>query len=137
MEPGSQSGETVWEAVDRPDATLVVEAERTVLANESRLEKLLEVLFRNVDEHCDAGVTVTVRGTDEGFVVADDGPGLPAEIADSLFGESLDSSTVGLGLLIVERIVSGHGWEGSVDVTDGTRFEFSGVGTVTQTPAIG
>lgn len=43
---------------------------------------------------------------------------------------------MGLGLLIIERVVSGHGWEGTVERDDGTRFEFSGIGTVTEKPAI-
>jgi signal transduction histidine kinase len=39
---------------------------------------------------------VTVRGTDDGFVVADDGPGLPADVADSAFGAGYDFSRLGL-----------------------------------------
>ncbi len=116
-----------WTAVDPAEASLVVEDDRRLLADRSRLRQLLENLFRNVDDHCGPETTVTVRGTDDGFVVADDGPGLPADIADSLFGGDYDSSR--LGLLIVERVVSGHGWRGEVTVDDGTRFSFSGVGT--------
>lgn len=121
---------TAWENVDPADATLVVENDRQLSANRSRLRQLFENLFRNAEEHCGSGVTVTVRGTDEGFSVADDGPGLPPDIAESLFGGSFGTNRVGLGLLIVERVVSGHGWEGRVEVDDGTRFEFSGIGQV-------
>jgi hypothetical protein len=32
-----------------------------------------------------------------------------------------------LGLLIVERIVAGHDWTGSVECDGGTRFEFGRV----------
>jgi hypothetical protein len=42
---------------------------------------------------------VIVHGTDDGFVVANDGPGLPADVADSVFGVGYDSSR--LGLLVV------------------------------------
>ena len=31
---------------------------------------------------------------------------------------------------MVERVVSGHGWQGEVTVDDGTRFVFSDVSTV-------
>lgn len=123
---------SAWETVDPERATLVVEDDREVLADPSRLRQLLEHLFRNAVEHCLDGVTVTVRGTESGFVVADDGPGLPEEIAQGLFGGTFGSGQVGLGLLAVERIVSGHGWHGAVDVADGTRFAITGVGTVTE-----
>lgn len=125
-----------WDTVDPANATLVVQQDRTVLADESRLRQLFENLFRNVAEHCGAGVTVTVRGTDDGFVVADDGPGLPPGIANSLFEEELEPSSLGLGLLIIERVVTGHGWDATVETDEGARFEFTGVGTVTEKPAV-
>jgi signal transduction histidine kinase len=79
---------------------------------------------------------VTVRGTADGFVVADDGPGLPPAVADSLFGGRFDADRRGLGLLVVERVVSGHGWHGAVDPeADGTRIVVSGVGAEGETPA--
>jgi signal transduction histidine kinase len=127
---------TAWNTIDPPNATLVVEQDRSILADKSRLQQLFENLFRNVAEHCGAGVTVTVRGTDDGFVVTDDGPGLPPEVADSLFDDEFESSRLGLGLLIIERVVSGHGWEGAVERDDGTRFTFSGIGAVTKKPPI-
>ena len=117
-----------WATVDPETATLVVESDRELLADGSQLRQLFENLFRNVDEHCGPETTVTVRGTDDGFVVADDGPGLPADIADSTFDGDYDSSR--LGLFIVERVVSGHDWQGEITVDDGTRFTFSGVDTV-------
>ena len=124
-----------WRTVDPETATLAVVAERTILADTSRLQQLFENLFRNVDEHCGPDVTVTVEGTDDGFAVEDTGPGLPSEIADSLFGGEYGGGRRGLGLLIVERVVSGHGWRGDVRSTaDGTRFVFSHLGTVTETP---
>ncbi|WP_276224006.1 hypothetical protein [Haloarcula halophila] len=53
-----------------------------------------------------------------------------------MFGGEYGDGRRGLGLLIIERVVSGHGWTGQARVTDaGTRFVFSGVGTVTETPA--
>ena len=125
--------EAAWETVSPSNAALTVENNREFLADRSRLQRLFENLFRNVAEHCGADVTVTVRGTDEGFTVADDGPGLPESIADSLFDTDVEHRHVGLGLLIVERVVSGHGWNGSVTVDGGTQFSFTGVETVTDT----
>ncbi|MXR51655.1 GAF domain-containing protein [Halovenus sp. WSH3] len=116
-----------WGTVEPANATLVVETDRTLTADRSRLQQLFENLFRNVEEHCGEDVTVTVRGTEDGFIVADDGPGLPEEIAASLFGGELEPNRLGLGLLIIERVVSGHGWEGRVEVDDGTTFVVSGI----------
>ncbi|MFC6973452.1 sensor histidine kinase [Halomicroarcula sp. GCM10025709] len=127
---------TAWKTVDPATATLTVVDDRTIHADESRLRQLFENLFRNVDEHCEADVTVTVAGTDDGFVVEDTGPGLPESIAASLFDGDYTEGRRGLGLLIVERIVSGHGWSGAVEsTTDGTRFVFGDIG-ITTTPSV-
>ena len=123
-----------WNIVEPETATLEIVDDRVIRADASRLQQLFENLFRNVDDHCGADVTVTVEGTDDGFAVEDTGPGLPPDIADSLFGGAYDGRR-GLGLLIVERVVSGHGWNGSVHSTnDGTRFVFSDIGDVSDPP---
>jgi signal transduction histidine kinase len=121
-----------WETVSPQTANLEVTDDRVVQADRSRLRQLFENLFRNVDEHCGDSVSVTVEGTTDGFAVEDSGPGLPDEIAESLFGGEYGNGRRGLGLLIIERVVSGHGWKGSVESDEtGTRFEFSGIGVVT------
>jgi signal transduction histidine kinase len=123
---------TAWKTVNPPNARLEVENTTTLLADKSRLQQVFENLFRNVAEHCGPDTTVTVRGTDDGFVVSDDGPGVPESIADSLFDSDSEHGHVGLGLLIIERVVSGHGWHGSVSVDNGTQFSFGGIGRVTE-----
>lgn len=125
--------QAAWETVSPSNADLTVEADTEFLADRSRLQRLFENLFRNVAEHCGEDVTVTVRGTDDGFTVSDDGPGLPESIATSLFDSDVEHRHVGLGLLIIERVVSGHGWNGNVTIDDGTQFHFTGVETVTNT----
>jgi len=131
----SEVARTAWNTVDPETATLEISDDRILRADASRLRQLFENLFRNVDEHCGQGVTVTVEGTANGFAVADTGPGLPTDIADSLFGGEYGEGRTGLGLFIIERIVSGHGWSGDVRSTDrGTRFAFSNVGTVAENP---
>ncbi|QSG16178.1 GAF domain-containing sensor histidine kinase [Halapricum desulfuricans] len=131
----SSVARVAWETVSPTTATLEISNDRTVQADRSRLRQLFENLFRNVEEHCDAGVVVTVEGTQDGFAVEDTGPGLPEEIAESLFGGAYGKGRRGLGLLIVERVASGHGWNGSVESDKTrTRFEFSGVGVVTDPP---
>jgi PAS domain S-box-containing protein len=76
------------------------------------------------------GVAVTVDALDDGFAVADDGPGIDPDVRETLFetGVTGDDGT-GLGLAIVDRIANAHGWR--VDATDavdgGARFEVRGV----------
>jgi signal transduction histidine kinase len=141
--------EQAWRNVDTGGGRLVVERDRTVLADRGRAKQLLENLFGNSVEHgstgnrhasrsdgtvedggTDAGVTVTVGSTDAGFYVADDGPGIPEDKRDSVFdaGYSTGGGT-GFGLAIVERIAEAHGWTVSVceSETGGARFEFGGL----------
>ncbi|PSQ36258.1 hypothetical protein BRD05_03395 [Halobacteriales archaeon QS_9_70_65] len=81
----------------------------------------------------DDGVTVTVTiGTfEDGFYVADDGPGIPPEEREAVFesGYSTGRSGTGLGLSIVEQVAREHGWTiGLGESADGgARFEFTGV----------
>ena len=121
---------TCWEGIESGDASLRVETERTVDADEGLLCRLVENLLRNAVEHATAGdsLTVTVGDLpdDDGFYVADDGPGIPSHERDRVFehGYALSDGT-GLGLRIVERVGTVHGW--TVDATaseaEGARFE--------------
>jgi len=122
-----------WTVVDTETATLDVETERTLRADPSRLQQLLENVFRNAVQHADAEATVTVGdfADREGFFVADDGPGIPAEERDDIFepGYTTGDDGTGLGLSIVRTIAEAHGWGVSVTDADpetgtGARFEF-------------
>ncbi|ELZ78751.1 HAMP domain-containing histidine kinase [Haloferax volcanii] len=72
-------------------------------------------------------VTVTVGALENGFYVADDGPGIPAGERAVVFepGYSTREGGTGLGLAIVERIVVAHGWELTLTTAanGGTRVE--------------
>ena len=122
-----------WTVVETDAASLAVETDATLLADDSRLQQLLENVFRNSVEHGGADVVVTVGDLDErqGFFVADDGAGIPAAERDSVLdaGFSTDDGGTGLGLSIVRTIAEAHGWE--TDVTEsaagGARFEFGDV----------
>ncbi|QLH76049.1 PAS domain S-box protein [Halosimplex rubrum] len=142
---------TSWGTVATGDATLHVDAGTVVEADESRLRRLFENLFRNAVEHGSTspasqapedavehagdGVTVRVGALDDepGFFVEDDGPGIPADRRDRVFesGFSTASGGTGLGLSIVAQTADAHGWD--VRVTDadgdgsGARFEVVGV----------
>ena len=123
--------EAAWETAATGDARLEVEGSRTVLADGTRLQQLLENLFRNAGEH--AGPVVTVRVgplDDEGFYVEDDGSGIPEAEREAVFepGYSGDDGT-GLGLGICRCIAAAHGWEMVLteSADGGVRFELSGV----------
>ena len=122
-----------WDSVRTRNATLSVEVtpDTAILADEMRLRRLFENLFRNCVEHGGSSVTVTVTGDANGFAVADDGPGLPSEVETALAAADAENvKSFGLGLLVVQRVVSGHGWDLAVDSSDeGTRFSVSGVNT--------
>jgi len=118
-----------WGSIEAPGATLSVETERVVVADESRLRQVFENLFRNAVEHGGDGVAITVADTDEGFAVDDDGPGVPAAERETVFdlGTTDSADGTGFGLAIVQRVIGAHGW--SISVTEsadgGARFEIS------------
>jgi len=123
--------DSCWTNVETADATLVIDVDRTVLANESRLKQLFENLVRNAVEHAGADVTVTVGELDDGFYVADDGPGIPEDDREAVFeaGYSTSAEGTGFGLSIARQVAEAHGWDISVrDSADGgARFEITGV----------
>jgi len=126
-----EAAESAWHAVPTEDASLSVETNLTIEADNDRVEQLLGNLYRNAVEHGDPTVTVRIGECEDGFFVADDGPGLPQESGEDVFnaGYSTTSDGTGLGLDIVRQISEAHGW----DVSDhestegGARFEITGV----------
>jgi signal transduction histidine kinase len=125
--------ERCWDNVATADASLVVDADRTIEADRSRLQQLLENLFRNAVEHGGDDVRITVGELADGFYVDDDGPGIPRDKREDVFesGYTTASDGTGFGLAIVAEIASAHGW--TIDVTEsdegGARFEITGVGS--------
>ncbi|MBX0305855.1 histidine kinase N-terminal 7TM domain-containing protein [Haloarcula salinisoli] len=144
---------TAWAHVDTGSATLAIERDGTIAAEQSRLLSILENLIQNSVEHgstsnrtesddaveghgpdarddrdtADTALSITVRLTDEGFVFEDDGCGIDADL-DRLFdyGYTTSSQGTGLGLCIVQTMVQSHGWSIRVDPDhDGARFVVS------------
>ena len=135
----SALAEECWGNVDTERAQLAVVGDLALRADRSRLQQALENLFANAVAHVGADVRVEVGPLDDaagdpGFYVADDGPGVPAEVRDQAFdaGVSTDPDGTGFGLKIVAEVADAHGW--SVELVDaesgGARFEFRGIETV-------
>jgi PAS domain S-box-containing protein len=116
-----------WQQVETADATLTVETEASIEADADRLQQLFENLYRNSVEHAGSDSEVVVTDVEpsgrNGFSVADDGPGIPADDRERVFehGYSTDSDGTGFGLSIVQSIAEAHGW--SVTATES---EFGG-----------
>lgn len=134
-----------WQMVTTDAATIDIDADEYYLdADVDRLRQLFENLFRNSVEHgstsnrprADDAVehgdsTITVRvgvlENDDGFYVADDGAGIPADKREQVFdpGYTTHEDGSGLGLVTVKRIAEAHGWSVQIEESadGGARFE--------------
>ena len=102
--------------VDVPDD--LVDTPAVVAGDELRLHQVVTNLLTNARKYTPPGTTVTVHVRRDGFAVHDDGPGFPAELRAHAFERFVRGDTartrgselgVGLGLALVEAIVSAHG----------------------------
>jgi Signal transduction histidine kinase len=132
----SSIAEACWRSVETGNAELLNEVDLLFQADSDRVRQLFENLFRNAVEH--GGEDVVVRaGTlpeKDGFYVEDNGSGIPDSRRETVFevGFSTGDDGIGLGLSIVEAVVSAHGWTIQVTeaTTGGARFEISNVVTI-------
>jgi len=117
-----------WE-VRLPDAPTVV------MGDEPRLRQVVMNLLANARVHTPEGTSVVASLARDGdevvLTVEDDGPGIPPQLADTLFerfarGDSSRSrraGSTGLGLAIVRAVVEAHDGDVSVESGPGaTRF---------------
>ncbi|WP_227130651.1 PAS domain-containing sensor histidine kinase [Halorubellus salinus] len=121
-----------------PDATVRVDGDVpavAVVANQM-LSSVFDNLLGNAIVHNDreeptvvVDATLTAADDADAVVVhvADDGPGIPDAMQESLFGrgeKGVDSPGTGMGLYLVDRLVSGYGGDVHVEPNDsrGTVF---------------
>ncbi|WP_367128692.1 ATP-binding protein [Saccharothrix sp. HUAS TT1] len=112
--------------VGAPGVPVHRDGDATVFGDPRRLHTIVRNLVTNAVRHGEPPVTVTVDGTDPALVrvvVADSGPGLPAELAPVVFdrfvrGDRARGRTEGsgLGLAIAQENARLHG--GRLDVHD-------------------
>jgi PAS domain S-box-containing protein len=119
-----------WQSIDESNSTLHVVETATVQADKDRLSQVFENLFRNAVKHGGDSVTITVGRIEDGFYVADDGPGIAEENQAQVFDDGFTQSDdgTGFGLAIVRRISEAHDWQADVNTSEsgGARFEFTG-----------
>jgi len=124
-----------WSQINTAEATLECHDPGRVVADPGRLRSLFSNLFSNAITHAGPDVTVTVGRLSGGFFVADDGPGIPDDVRDSIFehGYTTDEDGTGFGLSIVDSIASAHDWDVRLTEMDyparpgGACFEITGV----------
>ncbi len=102
--------------VDVPDD--LVDSPAVVTGDELRLHQVVTNLLTNARKYTPDGTTVTVSVRRDGFAVHDDGPGFPPDLVEHAFerfarGDAArtrgQEMGVGLGLALVDAIVSAHG----------------------------
>lgn len=100
------------------DAPLIVETERTIRADPSRLKQLLENLISNAVIHGEEPVTVTIGDLTDGFYVADNEDGflLTYGLRCSIPGTRPKRTAPGVELNTFYWIAEAHGWE--IRITD-------------------
>jgi PAS domain S-box-containing protein len=131
-----------WENIDPRNAVLCIDMGQSIRADRTQLRRLLEILLHNAVDHGSttdgqngrAGpdpVRVTAGTTDDGFYIADDGPGIPAGDREKVFepGYSTAADGNGFGLCVVQQVANVHGWDVRVTESEdgGARFLVCGV----------
>ncbi|WP_336022715.1 PAS domain S-box protein [Halobellus salinisoli] len=100
-----------------------------ISADDDRLSQLFENIFRNAIEHGGSDVRIWVEAIEDGFAIADNGPGISKSDRDRVFERGFTSQDdgTGFGLYIVREIVDGHGWDITISesTAGGARFEIS------------
>jgi len=121
----------VWDSLAVADSTLVIAGDDRIVADPESLSLFLQILFDNAIEHAGEDVTVTVGTTDDGFYVADDGPGVGPNAPERVFdaGFTTIEGNTGFGLFVARSIAHEHNWRVSVSESadGGVRFTVSGL----------
>jgi signal transduction histidine kinase len=117
----------VWTTVSNGEGTLDIATDLTVECDPDVVTILFERLFENALAHDGDDVTVTLGDTDDGFFVADDGPGVPDDAKPRVFEQGYGTAREGegYGLFVASRVAAANGWAITVGDSDdgGARFD--------------
>lgn len=122
----AETASAAWEELETPSAELIIDSSMAVRADHELLIQMFANLFRNAIEQGGEGTTIRVGTFENGFYVADDGPGIPPVDRDDVFEWGYSGTAgLGIGLTVVREICRVHGW--TIRVTEsrtgGARFE--------------
>ena len=99
-------------------STTIFRGTASTIGDENSLERAFRNIVANAVASCHDDVEVSLSETDgeASIVIADDGPGFPAEMTGSSFprfatGRGRRNGGTGLGLAIASAIVAAHGGE--------------------------
>jgi signal transduction histidine kinase len=118
-------------AYEHPVSTDIESVNATI--DPVHVERIVENLLANARKHLDPGVPIWVKTgrVDDGVLITveDAGPGIPADLVDTLFqpfrrGSSASSDGMGLGLWLVSRFAQLHGGRAWVDRRPGGGASF-------------
>jgi signal transduction histidine kinase len=112
---------------EETDPPYVDEDGVTVEGDAGLLSELVENLLRNALEHGGPEPTVVIGTLEDGggFSVVDDGPGIPPDVRDDVFGIGYTTAEgTDFGLDTVERIAEAHTWSVIESEEGGARFVF-------------
>jgi signal transduction histidine kinase len=109
---------TVMRESDQRRVNVRVRGTASTIGDENSLERAFRNIVANAVASCHDDVEVSLSETDgeASIVIADDGPGFPAEMTGSSFprfatGRGRRNGGTGLGLAIASAIVAAHGGE--------------------------
>ncbi|MFC7237460.1 GAF domain-containing protein [Saliphagus sp. GCM10025317] len=123
----------VWEDVETREASLTVDVDLVIEADEVYVRHLFRNLFENAIRHGGSDVVIEVGTVAGGFYVADDGNGIPPEdrklVFEPGFTTTADTDGTGLGLAFVDRLAGIYDWDLQLTESDagGAQFEFRNV----------
>ena len=120
---------SAWESAETGSMTLSVDGVATLVAEPGRLRALFVGAFQFA-AHNDA-TTVTVRATDDGFTITDDGEPVGDNSPSEYFayGSAVPDAEAGLDLPNLRMLAQTHGWDVGIDTAyrDGIRITVTGV----------
>jgi len=121
----------VWDTVASDEATLSIDEDYRIVADPESVGLFLQILFRNALEHGSSTVTVRVGTTEDGFFVADDGPGFSVDPPDRTLdaGFTTVEGNTGFGLYVAQSVAQDHDWTLRLSESDagGARFDVGNV----------
>lgn len=106
-----QTARRAWADLKSETGTLTVDGTSQIVADSAALERLFRMLFDNANRHAGLDPELVVECLEQGFVVSDDGPGIPPENHKAVFDlDYVTDDGTGIGLPLVKTVAAAHEW---------------------------